>query len=125
VTAPSRPRISSGCVFHRKITPSFWASSYSWHRVFTAPVDQIDGFGAEPPCCSDNVDGGVARADHRHAQADVNLREGLALGPLDELKGAVNAVQVLARQLQVPGLAQSHANEDGIESALELGERNS
>ena len=93
------------------------------HLRLAAPVDQIDGFGAEPPRGRHHVDGRIARADAGDSAADFDLGERLDFGFLDELDGAVDALQIFAGQLEVPGFAQAHADEDGVELFLEIRER--
>ncbi len=88
----------------------------------TPAIDEIDDFRAEPPRGRDHIDGGIAGANAGYSPANFDLRERLDFRFLDELHRAVNALQILARQLEFPGLAQSHADEDAVELFLEIRE---
>ena len=89
------------------------------HLVFAAAVDQIHRLGAEAARGCDHIDPGVTRADARNAAADRHLPEGLAFRLLDKFDCAINAMQIIPRQIELPGFAQAGADENRIESFFE------
>jgi hypothetical protein len=90
--------------------------------LWTPAIDEIDNFRAEPPRGRHNIDGGIAGANAGYSPADFDLWERLDFRFLDELHRTVDALQILARQLEFSGLAQSHPDEDAVELFLEIRE---
>src|SRR5260370_324824 len=96
---------------------------FECRRVARTPaIDEIDDFRAEPPRGRHDIHGGITCANACYSPADFDLGTKLDFCVFDKLHRAIDALQILARQLEFPGLAQSHTNEDAVELLLEIRE---
>src|SRR5260370_21357685 len=96
---------------------------FECRRVARTPaIDEIDDFRAEPPRGRHDIDGGITCANACYSPADFYLGKRLDFCFFDKLHRAIDALQILSRQLEFPGLAQSHTNEDAVELLLEIRE---
>ena len=91
------------------------------HFLFAAAVEEVHVLGAEAHGGVGGIDGGVAAADHDDAAA--GLKIGLRLVALDEAQGVDDAGELVAGNAEALHGAEADADEDEVELALQLIER--
>ena len=117
--------MANGCASQWKLTPSDLGvvvfEFKGRHFVFGAAIEEMDLFRAQSPRGVGRVDGGVPAADHDHAPADREIGGGLVA--FDETERVDHARGFLAGNAEPFHGAQSQAQEDDGEVALQILDR--
>ncbi len=94
----------------------------SRHFLFATPIEEMYVLGAEPHRGVGGIDRGIARADHDHGLAGFKI--GLRLVAFDKAQRVDHAGELVAGDAEAFHGAETHADEDEIEVALQGFQRN-
>ena len=85
------------------------------HVGFAAAVNRPSPRRAKPAGLGGGVDRGVAATDHRHPCADRDLVERIGVDLLNESERVDDLGQIFARNAQSLAVAETDADENGVE----------